>query len=148
VITSNGGIFETYFSEQKPPPPYIVKETIRYVREHLHEIFNIKDMAAHLRCHPDFLSRKFKQHSGVDLSLYIRRIRINHAMELLKNPVTLIDDVAEQCGFSDRVHFTKVFRKLTGQTPGQFQKQFRQSKNSQTSHKVDLNTAHPRSNPK
>ncbi len=44
---------------------------------------------------------------------------------MLKNPRTLIDDAAEQSGFTDRIHFTKVFRRLTGQTPGQFQRQFR-----------------------
>jgi beta-glucosidase len=61
----------------------------------------------------------------VDLSVYIRKIRIAHASELLKKPGAIIDDVAEKSGFSDRIHFTKVFRRVTGQTPGQYQRQYR-----------------------
>jgi beta-glucosidase len=125
VIKSNGAELEKYVPAEGPPPPYVIQETMRYVAAHVGEAFNIKDLAAHLRCHPDFLSRKFKQHTEVDLSVYIRRLRIAHASELLKKPDALIDDVAEKSGFSDRIHFTKVFRRVTGQTPGQFQRQFR-----------------------
>jgi beta-glucosidase len=125
VIKSNGAALEKYVPDSAPPPPYVIQETMRYVAAHVEESFNIKDLAAHLRCHPDFLSRKFKQHTGVDLSVYIRKIRIAHASELLKKPGAIIDDVAEKSGFSDRIHFTKVFRRVTGQTPGQYQRQYR-----------------------
>lgn len=125
VIKSNGGELEKYVPAGGPPPPYVIQETMRYVAAHVAESFNIKDLAAHLRCHPDFLSRKFKQHAGVDLSVYIRRARIDHASQLLRMPGAFIDDVAEKSGFSDRIHFTKVFRRVTGQTPGQYQRQFR-----------------------
>ena len=105
--------------------PYVVKEAIHYVASHLDESFIVKDLAAHLRCHPDFLSRKFKHHTGVDLSVYLQQARIERAKRLLSNPKVDIGDAAIQCGFSDRVHFSKVFRRMTGQTPGQFQKQLK-----------------------
>ncbi len=102
--------------------PYIVKETMHYANAHLHEPFIVKDLASHLRCHPDSLSRKFKQYTGMDLSLYLQRIRVERAKKLLENPKITINDAADQSGFSDRVHFGKVFRRLTGETPGQYQK--------------------------
>lgn len=148
VIASNGGGFDKFVSGGGPTPPYVVKETMRYAHAHLHESFNIKDLAAHLRCHPDFLSRKFKKITGVDLSLYLRRIRIDHAMELLKNPKNSIDDAAEKSGFTDRIHFTKVFRRLTGQTPGQFQRQFRVGDEKSTVLSSMLKPENPRSNTK
>lgn len=125
VIASNGGDLDKFLPSGDAPPPYLVKETMRYVQSHIGEQFNIRDLAAHLRCHPDFLSRKFKKHTGMDLSYYIRRVRIDHARELLKEPKKSIDDAAEESGFTDRIHFAKVFRRLTGQTPGQYQRQFR-----------------------
>ena len=125
VIASNGGALDKFLPDGESPPPHLVKEAIRYAHSHIHEPFNIQNLAAHLRCHPDFLSRKFKKHAGVDLGLYIRRLRIDRACELLKNPKKSIDNVAEESGFSDRIHFAKVFRRLTGQTPGQYQKQYR-----------------------
>jgi beta-glucosidase len=125
VIASNGGDLDKFISESDTPTPYLVKETMRFVQTRIGEQFNIRDIAAHLRCHPDFLSRKFKNHAGLELSLYIRRMRIDHARELLKDPKNSIDDAAEQSGFTDRIHFAKVFRRLTGQTPGQYKRQFR-----------------------
>ncbi len=125
VIASNGGDLDKFISETDTPAPYLVKETMRYVQTRIQEQFNIRDIAAHLRCHPDFLSRKFKNHAGLDLSLYIRRMRIDHAREILKDPKNSIDDAAERSGFTDRIHFAKVFRRLTGQTPGQYKRQFR-----------------------
>jgi AraC-like DNA-binding protein/ligand-binding sensor protein len=102
--------------------PYIVKETMRYATAHLHESFIVKDLATHLRCHPDFLSRKFKQYTGLELSAYLLQIRIARAKQLLDNPKIGIEDAAEQSGFSDRGHFSKVFRRLTGQTPGEYKR--------------------------
>lgn len=125
LIASNGDSLKKYLPADVLPLPYVIKETLRYVEVHIGEPFNVKTLAAHLKCHPDFLSRRFKQHTGTDLSGYIRRVRIEHAREILKKPGALIDDAAEQTGFSDRIHFTKVFRKMTGLTPGQFQRQFR-----------------------
>lgn len=129
VIASNGGDLDKFISETDTPTPYLVKETMRFVQTRIGEQFNIRDIAAHLRCHPDFLSRKFKNHAGLELSLYIRRMRIDHARELLKDPKRSIDDAAEQSGFTDRIHFAKVFRRLTGQTPGQYKRQFRTADN-------------------
>ncbi len=104
--------------------PYVVKETMHYISTHLDEPFIVKDLAGHLRCHPDFLSRKFKQHTGVDLSLYLQQARIDRAKLLLENPKMDIGTAADQSGFSDRVHFSKVFRRVTGVTPGQYQRQY------------------------
>lgn len=135
VITTNGKILDNYLTvgASGPQMPYVIKEAIRYIEENVERQFNVKDLAAHIRCHPDFLSRKFKKETGVDLSEYIRRYRIDYARELLKDPNASIDDVAEKCGFADRIHFTKVFGKLSGQTPGQFQRQFRVAEERTTS---------------
>ncbi|MFH1499823.1 MAG: GH1 family beta-glucosidase [Verrucomicrobiota bacterium] len=130
IIASNGAELEKYLPASGPPQPYVIQETLRYVNENITQPFNIKDIASHLRCHPDFLSRKFKQHMEVDLSAHSRSARIAHAGELLKKPDAMIDDVAEQSGFSDRIHFTKVFKKITGQTPGQYQRRYRTSANA------------------
>nr|WP_280519635.1 MULTISPECIES: helix-turn-helix transcriptional regulator [unclassified Lentimonas] len=107
------------------PVPYVVKEALRYIESNISEMFNVKTIAGHLNCHPDFLSRRFKQYTGTSLSAHIRRIRVEHARNLLRNPNMLIGDAADLSGFSDRIHFSKVFRKEMGMTAGEFQKQFR-----------------------
>lgn len=127
IIVSNGKVLEKLITVASDDAlhPYVVKETIRFVESNLSQQFNVKDIAARLHCHPDFLSRTFKKHTGLELGNYIRRVRIDHAKELLKDPKLSIDDAAEKSGFADRIYFTKVFRVTTGQTPGQFQRLFR-----------------------
>ncbi len=124
VIASNGANLDAFLPGGADQPPFLVKESIRYIHAHLDAPFNIQELAESLRCHPDYLGRKFKQHTGVELGLYIRRVRVDHAREMLKNPSKTIDDVAEACGFSDRIHFAKVFKRLTGETPGRYRKLF------------------------
>jgi beta-galactosidase len=144
VVLTNGGVLDRYVpAADATPQPYVVKETLRYIEEHVSEPFNVKHLAARLRCHPDSLSRRFKQHMGVELAAYIRQARIDHAREILRRPGALIDDAAERSGFSDRIHFTKVFRRITGMTPGQFQRQFRAAPESLAT--VRLKTENPRS---
>ncbi|CAA6689535.1 MULTISPECIES: GH1 family beta-glucosidase [unclassified Lentimonas] len=125
VIDSNGGSLQKYVHSDDTPVPYVVKEALRYIESNISEMFNVKTIAGHLNCHPDFLSRRFKQYTGTSLSAHIRRIRVEHARNLLRNPNMLIGDAADLSGFSDRIHFSKVFRKEMGMTAGEFQKQFR-----------------------
>ncbi|CAN5340791.1 hypothetical protein BH09VER1_BH09VER1_27450 [soil metagenome] len=110
--------------------PYVVKETMKYITAHIDEWFTVKDIATHLRCHPDFLSRRFKQHTGVDLSIYLQQTRVDRAKRLLGNPKIDIGTAADMSGFSDRVHFSKVFRRVTGMTPGQYQREAKSNVNS------------------
>lgn len=133
IIGTNGDSLQKYVHSEEAPVPYVVKETIRYVENNIVETFNVKTIAAHLKCHPDFLSRRFKEFTGTSLSEHIRRVRVEYARNLLRNPNILIVEVAELAGFSDRIHFSKVFRKEMGMSPGQFQKQFRVAKEKQVS---------------
>lgn len=110
-----------YWDPENRPP--IVRSAIEYVTSHIDQPFIVKDMAVHLNCHPDFLSKRFKQHTGMELRTYLNHARVERAKRLLENPKLDIGDAAEQSGFSDRVHFSKVFRRITGLTPGEFQKQ-------------------------
>jgi beta-glucosidase len=125
LIATHGQSLQRYVHDEELPVPFVVKEAKRYIESNIAEIFNVKTIAAHLNCHPDFLSRRFKQHTGVSLSAHIRSARLAHARSLLHNPNMLIGNVADACGFSDRIHFGKVFKKEMGMTAGEYQKRYR-----------------------
>ena len=67
-----------------------------------------------------YLSSLFVKHTGVRFSDYVNRVRIRHAAALLENGSCSVADAAAQCGFSDPLYFSKVFRKLTGQSPSRY----------------------------
>jgi len=59
----------------------------------------------------------FRKETGVTLSAYIARQRIDYAIYLMKNPDSSMADIASECGFFDQSHFTKTFRALEGVPP-------------------------------
>jgi transcriptional regulator GlxA family with amidase domain len=59
----------------------------------------------------------FKKETGVTLSTWVARLRIDYAIYLMKNTDRSMADIAAECGFFDQSHFTKTFRALEGSPP-------------------------------
>ena len=71
---------------------------------------------------PAYLSRIFKEQTDEGINHYITRLRIERAMELLRDPALRILDVAALTGYDNIPYFTKVFKKIVGITPQEFKK--------------------------
>jgi AraC-like DNA-binding protein len=63
-------------------------------------------------------SRAFKNTMGIPPHQWLLHRRIENAMRLLRNRQLSLPEVALACGFSDQSHFTRVFTKLSGTSPG------------------------------
>jgi two-component system response regulator YesN len=69
----------------------------------------------------EYLSALFKKEEGVNFNVYLRDIRMKRAMELMEADCTFkIYELAQQVGYSDPRHFSKVFKESTGMTPKQY----------------------------
>ncbi|MFC5529486.1 helix-turn-helix transcriptional regulator [Cohnella yongneupensis] len=66
------------------------------------------------------LLRVFQSAVGATPSDYVNRVRIEHAIRLLRQTDLSVERIAEQIGYSGGSYFIKVFRKMTGRTPGSF----------------------------
>ncbi len=75
----------------------------------------------------DTLNRYFLKETGMSPQVYVRRLRASRAATLLRRTTLSVDEIAERCGFCDRAHFHKVFRKTSGQTPVSFRKMHQNS---------------------
>jgi AraC family transcriptional regulator len=51
---------------------------------------------------------------------YLRRARIERSKSILQTRGTTIAEVAARLGFSDQSHFTRIFGRLVGVSPGSF----------------------------
>jgi two-component system response regulator YesN len=60
---------------------------------------------------PNYFSKCFREEVGVSFSLYLARLRMNKAIDLLNDPLFKVYEVAHASGFSDYAHFAKVFKK-------------------------------------
>jgi len=76
-----------------------------------------------LHVHPSYLSREFSRYFD-DLSFgdYIRKLRIEKAVQLMVDPRKTLSEIAYLTGFSDQSHFTRVFRKHLGVSPSAYRK--------------------------
>ena len=70
---------------------------------------------------PSYLSCLFHRETGRTLALYISKVRMNAALQLLKATQLQIQTVAQLCGFNDPNYFSKQFKRYFGITPQQYQ---------------------------
>lgn len=70
-------------------------------------------------------TRLFQKTTNLTPIQYLTKIRIEHAIELLRMTNYSIDEIAQLVGYSNGNYFIKVFHKRIGMSPGQF----RESKN-------------------
>lgn len=80
---------------------------------------SIQYIADNLNRNPSYISRYFKEQMGMNLLEYINIKRVEYAKELLIQNLK-ISDVAEKSGFQNPASFIRVFKKVTGTTPGKY----------------------------
>ncbi|MET6997498.1 helix-turn-helix domain-containing protein [Chitinophaga defluvii] len=79
-------------------------------------------LAAQLDLHPVTISRYFARYFRCSAGEYLRKIKVERAISLIKQEQTSLTDIAYECGFTDQAHFTKTFRRITGMLPNQYRK--------------------------
>ena len=78
--------------------PDFIKKVTLVIEEHLsEESFGVSELANEIGMSRSNLLRKIQKHEGLSVSLFIRKIRLEHAMELIleKNPALYIGDIQE-----------------------------------------------------
>jgi len=68
------------------------------------------------------LSRIFRRCNGEGIGEYVHRLRIRSACEQMLTPRKSLAEISLETGFADQSHFTRVFRRITGMSPGAFRK--------------------------
>ncbi len=64
-----------------------------------------------------YVSSLFKKHMETGFNKYVNSRRIDHALHLIDKGCQSVRAIASECGFSDALYFSKVFKKKTGITP-------------------------------
>lgn len=94
-----------------------VQRAVLYIDANLSENLSLHALAEKLSISAGYLSTLFKKETGHTLTDYVNRRRIDYACHLLNTTHLQIQTVAQHCGIVDVQYFSKIFKRLTGQTP-------------------------------
>jgi len=127
-------IYKTYISskgKKKTKVPAWTKELKNLIQDHIDTNlnFNLRIASEELDVNPAYLSREFSRYfDNLSFGEYIRKLRIEKAIQLLESTDDTLAEIAYLTGFSDQSHFNRVFKAHTGQTPSEYRKFVRKSK--------------------
>ena len=108
--------------DEKGKMTELIDQVKDYIADHLDEELKRTDLAAMIYLHPDYLSHVFKDETGMSLSEYITRKRIDYAMMLLEKTNRSVSDIAAKCGYASLAYFTKTFKRIIGMSPKEYRK--------------------------
>ena len=107
----------------------MIEKMQEYVKQHYQDInMSVESLADIAGYTPYYFSKIFKDITGMNVTDFIRKIRINKAKELLGNDNCKINEVPSLIGFTNISHFYSVFKKDVGLTPSTFREYILQNK--------------------
>ncbi|WP_377716683.1 AraC family transcriptional regulator [Pseudofulvibacter geojedonensis] len=81
------------------------------------EFIPLDELALNLNVHPVTISKYFKKYYNCSLGDYMRKIKVQKAIDLLLHTKMPITEIAYACGFSDNSHMTRIFKLYVGFIP-------------------------------
>lgn len=93
--------------------PHRIEEVMAYIEKHYMHDFNLDELAANVNFSKYYMSRMFKEQTGMTVFDYINRRRIHEAKLLFHIDRTrLVTDVCFQVGYKHLTHFSRTFKKI------------------------------------
>lgn len=106
-----------------PSDSAVVLRICRYVQGHLHEKIRGEDIAAAMRMNRSYLCRHFHQKTGITLTDYISKSKVEEGKRLLQYTDLPLSEIYMRLGFTTQHYFHAVFKKYVGITPTQYRVQ-------------------------
>ena len=99
-----------------------VQRVVNYIHFHLAEDMSLKFFAQMCNISSSYLSNLFRVETGMTLTDYINRCRVDRAAMWLRLSDDTIAKIGERVGFLDENYFTRVFKRLKGMPPSVYRR--------------------------
>ncbi|KDR96328.1 Two-component response regulator, YesN/AraC family, consists of REC and AraC-type DNA-binding domains [Peptoclostridium litorale DSM 5388] len=104
---------------------WIISKALYFIENNYEQKISLEDVACELSLSKHYLCNVFKREIGENMSLYINKLRIEKAKQLLLKTDFKIKEIFEDVGFTNQQYFSKVFKKITGMTISQYREKAR-----------------------
>ena len=103
----------------------IMEDIIKYIESNLDKKLTLEHLATKCFYSPKYFSKAFKECSGITVTEYIQKKRIDEGCRLLAQTNLPIEDICSAVGYADDVRFYKYFKKYCGITPREYRKKMK-----------------------
>ncbi|WP_036746489.1 AraC family transcriptional regulator [Paenibacillus sp. UNC451MF] len=97
-----------------------IQKAVEHIVSHFNQSLDVNHIADLCGLHPAHLSRRFKKETGMTLTEFQQKQRMEEAKILLKSERASIGWISGYVGYEDSGYFTRVFKKLEGMSPSQY----------------------------
>ncbi|KAF5062636.1 response regulator [Proteiniclasticum sp. QWL-01] len=94
-----------------------------YLKDHFREAITLEELAEKFHFSPNHISRRFHSDQKITIIEFLRRLRMEHALNLLTHSTLSIHEIAKESGYPNVSHFNRVFKQYTGNRPSQYRKE-------------------------
>ncbi len=103
----------------KKEPTDIINTIKRIVNEHLANV-TLESVSKEIYLNPFYISKLFKQKTGMNFTDYVTKCRMKKAAHLLNDYNCKIYEISETVGYSNPKNFARTFKQYYGTTPSEF----------------------------
>jgi len=96
-----------------------------FVRAHVEEPFKLADVVRHVHVSRFYFCKLFRKSTGMTLTDYITRVRVEKAKGLLVDPSLRISEIVFAAGFGSIPQFNSVFKRIVGMPPSEYRESLR-----------------------
>lgn len=116
-------LFQPISKERYQESSALAKQAIAYIQQNFRKPISLNDLAKHLSVTPFYVSKIIKSSFGKNFTDVVAEVRIEEAKHLLKDDYR-VKEIAYMVGFQSQSYFAKMFKKMVGVTPSEYQELF------------------------
>lgn len=116
------GRHEKVFFEHNDKQSEVTSQVIAILESKIYSDITINDLCKKLGYSRGHICNHFKKDTGKTVNSYFQLLKIGEAKRLILETNQDLNSISEALGYNNPQYFSKVFRKLTGHTPGHFRK--------------------------
>lgn len=112
-------------SNLKPDNINLFESIVNYIDKHFTEPDMSLNMLSSVFSYTEkYISHLFARNMNIKFTSYLKNLRIAQSYNLIARGETSVSKIAEECGFTDPLYFSKVFKKWNGITPTEYIRRF------------------------
>jgi AraC-like DNA-binding protein len=98
----------------------VIYRAINYIKQNYMRKITLEEVASKVYLSPSYFSKIFKEEMKYNFNSYLNHVRIEMSKKILSDDSVALIDVPSMVGYEDQSYFSKVFKKMTGISPGKF----------------------------